>query len=1107
MKNISTLKSNSALKSYSVLKSYSALKFYSVFFIFLASFLPFSQAFSQFRAPHPELENPLVVNINKEKPHADFFSYNTRQNGLLDDKTKSPFFISLNGIWKFNFVQGSSNRIQNFYDKKIDESSWKNITVPCNVEMEGYGIPIYVNMEYEWAPDYKQIPPFVDMDKNSFSYFRKEFDIPDNWTNREIFVHFGAVKSAGYVYVNGVKVGLTKDSKTPSEFDITKYVRKGKNLIALEVARWSDASYLECQDFWRMSGIPREVFLFSQPKVRLKDFFVNASLDDSYKDGTFRLDCELINHLAKKKNYLVEYEVLDKNEKAVITGFSTVSLDGNNGTSKVHFENTASNVKQWSAEMPELYTLLITIKDEKSNISEITSSKIGFRRIEIKNGLLLVNGKRVLLKGVNIHEFNPLKGQVIDEDIMKKDIQQMKFHNINAVRTSHYPQPEAWYKLCDKYGLYLIAEANIESHGMVWAGIDKGGSLAKNPLWLNAHMDRTKNSVERDKNHPSVVIWSLGNEAGNGFNFYSTYLWIKERDTSRPVQYEAAGLDFNTDIYCPMYAKIEDIEKYASDNLKLAENKYQNATAPFSLRPLILCEYEHAMGNSEGNLKDYWDTMEKYPNLQGGFIWDWVDQGIQAENKNGKYWAYGGDFGPKGTPSDGNFLINGVVFPDRTMKPHGMEIRKIYQNVAFKSHDIEKGEFEIFNKFRFKNLKDYSVSWKIEENGRLLKEGSLGKLDIAPEEKKLVKIDIPKISGDDKNEYFINFSVRTITSDEILPAGYEIASEQFKLDNTLRRNANSPDIKQILSLKESFNNDTPAVSIFSEDFSITINKISGLITSYKYKGFELIKDSFGPRPSFWRAPTDNDYGWKMPEKCATWKEAEFSDLKADSFNLRKIEEGKIEIEVGYAYKKQNSNWKTIYTIFGNGSVHIQNYFNNNNLNLPVIPRIGLKMQIPGLIDQLEFFGRGPMENYCDRNACSFVGRYNSTVEDQYTPYVRPQDNGHKTDVRWLSLYTKEGNGFLVVADSLIEFTALKNTTEDFDAGADKNVNLRHINDIKTRDLVELHIDLKEMGLGGDDSWGSWPHKKYLIYTSEKTQSFGFSLIPFESLSSRKNLLD
>ena len=1073
-------------------KSISRLLFFSAFIFSLQSLTAQKAASSQIekkRLPHPELENPLFLSINKEQPHATFMTYSNRDAAIADVKEKSQWYIPLNGDWKFNFVQGIENRLTDFFEPGLDLKNWVDMEVPSNMEINGYGIPIYVNIEYEWAPGYTQEKPYVDMEKNSFGYYRRDFILPENYKGREIFVHFGSIKSAGYVWVNGKKVGLSKDSKTPAEFDITNYVQPGKNNIAVEVIRWTDGSYLECQDFWRLSGIPREVYIYSQPKIRIRDFFVKALLDEEYTDGIFSLELELKNHTQKTSENVVDIEILDEAGNKILTNQKALHVE-NGKTANVKFDGVVKNAKQWSAEVPNLYTLLITIKDSNGNITETTSSKIGFRSIEIKDGVLLVNGKRVLFKGVNLHEFNPVTGQVINEELMMKDILQMKKLNINAVRTSHYPQPEQWYKLCDKYGIYLIAEANIESHGMRY-NLQKGGTLGNDPEWLDAHMFRTINSVERDKNHPSVIFWSLGNEAGNGYNFYNTYRWVKQRDNTRPVQYERAGLEWNTDIFCPMYYGIRDMENYAK--------KYND-------RPLILCEYEHAMGNSVGNLKDYWDVIEKYPNLQGGFIWDWADQGLLKKNNEVSYWAYGGDFGPKGTPSDGNFLINGVVFPDRSFKPHSFEVKKVYQNIGFTPVNLLEARLEIMNKFIFKDLTNYKVDWTIEADGKEIKTGVIDNLNASPGLTETIFVNIDDLKTVPGVEYFLNLSVKLKTEEPLLPAGWEIASEQFqlpinaeKVDGDLFASANLSGTGEV-ELSEDSN-----INLSGKDFSITIDKKSGIITSYKLNNKELIKDEKGPRPNFWRAPNDNDYGWQMPIKCAEWKNASETDLKPQSINAKKKEDGSAVIEIIYDFPNVKTAWKTVYNVYGSGIVKIDNSLVVSDTTLPVIPRIGMKMQMLVDFENLEYFGRGPMENYWDRKYSSNVGRYKSLVKDQYFPYIRPQENGHKTDTRWLALYDNNETGLLFVADSLIEFTALNNPIEDFDAGSDKNINLKHTSDIIPKDMVELHLDYKMMGLGGDDSWGATPHKQYNLHPYEKVFTYGFTIIPFKGLTAMEEM--
>jgi len=1046
----------------------------------LIGLLALTDLTAQDRPPHPELENPAIQGINKEYPRASFISYPNRETALANEKKKSLNWINLDGIWKFNFVTGISNRIADFAASDKNLSNWKDMEIPSNMEMKGYGIPIYTNVGYEFYPQWNFKPPYInDLEKENIGYYRREFDLPQNWNGQQVFIHFGAIKSVGFVWVNGKKVGMSKDSKTPQEFDITKYIKSGKNTIAVEVFRWSDASYLECQDFWRLSGIPRSVYVYVQPKLRLRDFYAQATLDESHSKGVFNLDVELKNHTGKSATSSVTYEILDDAGRSISS--STKSVQINDTIGKLNFNATIPTVKSWSAETPNLYTLALTIKDASGITTESTSIKIGFRTSEIKDGFLLVNGKRVLIKGVNIHEFNQNTGQVVDEKTVMLDLQRMKELNVNAIRLSHYPQPDFFYELTDKYGFYLVDEANIESHGM---GYDraKGKSLANNLDWTEAHLFRTRNMFERDKNHPSVVIWSLGNEAGNGYNFYQTYLFLRSRDKMRPIQFEQAGHEWNTDIVCPMYAKPRDIENYAK--------KYTD-------RPLILCEYEHAMGNSEGNIKDYWEIIEKYPHLQGGFIWDWVDQGLANQNEKGKFWAYGGDYGPEGTPSDGNFLINGVVFPDRSIKPHSLEVKHVYQNIGFKADDLKKGLITVVNKFRFTNLNKYAFSYEITANGKIVKSGNLPVLDITPEQEKQIKIDIRNLKAKAGVEYFVTIAAKTKVAENLLAAGWEIASEQLKLPIV---SENKPfDIAKggKVTYKEG-----ESIAIKGENFSIEIDSKTGSITSYKSNGNELLLNGFGPRPTFWRAPTDNDYGWKMTVVSKLWKEVSEQTPNATSVKVSPKGDA-VFVEVTYKLDAVNSTWTTHYTVMGNGAIKVDNEFINNADEKAIIPRIGMKMQMPVQYTNLEYLGRGPWENYSDRNSSTFVGLYKSTVAEQYVPYIRPQENGHRTDVRWMALSTKAGNGLAIIADSLIEFNTLNNPVEDFDAGPDKNKNLRHTNDIKPKDLIEVHIDFKMMGVGGDDSWGARPHEEYLIKLKQEGIKYGFTMVPFTSLSELK----
>jgi len=648
-------------------------------------------------------ENPKLLHINKEDSYSTSVPFPSIEEARTKLRYESKYYYSLNGKWKFNWCYKPDERPKDFYKTEFDVTKWKTIPVPSNWELQGYDYPIYVNIPYEFSKN--PTPPLVPKDHNPVGSYRRDFKVPQSWNGREIFIHFADVKSAFYLWINGKLVGFSKGSKLPAEFNITNYLKDGSNTLAVEVYRFSDGSYLECQDFWRISGIERDVYLYSTAKTRIKDFWINADLDDQYKNGIIKIETEIFNYNnAGQDKYFVEYNLFDKNNKLLTKAKQEVEVN-RNSAKKIILNSTVDHPLKWTAETPNLYTSVIVLKDQKGKVIDVRTCKTGFRKVEIKNMQLLVNGKAILLKGVNRHEHDEFTGHYISEESMINDIKLMKQANINAVRTCHYPNDPRWYELCDQYGIYLVDEANVESHGMGYG--EK--SLAKDTLWLDAHLDRNIRMVERDKNHPSIIIWSMGNEGGNGVNFYECYKWIKQRDPSRPIHYERALLDWNTDIYCPMYDGIDGIVNYAKQNLP---------------RPLILCEYSHSMGNSTGNFKDYWDAIESYPNLQGGFIWDWVDQGMAKFNSKGeKFWAFGGDFGPKDVPSDRNFCCNGIVSADRTPHPAYWEVKKVYQFIKIIPVDMSKGIFEVRNKYSFINLDDFELNWEIFDDGISVKKG------------------------------------------------------------------------------------------------------------------------------------------------------------------------------------------------------------------------------------------------------------------------------------------------------------------------------------------------------------------------------------------------
>ena len=1080
----------------------------------------------------PYWQDIQVVAVNKEKPRSSFMSYADRETALTSRFEKSPYYSLLNGTWKFFFVDSYKDLPQNITDPSVNTSSWDDITVPGNWEVQGHGVAIYTNHGYEFKPRNPQ-PPLLP-EANPVGVYRRDIEIPASWDNRDIYLHIGGAKSGLYVYLNGKEVGYSEDSKNPAEFLINKYLQPGKNVLTLKIFRWSTGSYLECQDFWRMSGIERDVFLWSQPKANIQDFRVVSTLDDTYTNGIFKLAVDLKNHTQETKNLNVGYELLDAKGNLVTSEANDIWVSPASPQT-ASFEYDLKNVAPWSAEHPNLYKLLMTIKEE-GKVIEVVPFNVGFRRFEMKQidqvaedgkpyTVLLFNGQPVKFKGVNIHEHNPETGHYVTEELMRKDFELMKQNNINAVRLCHYPQDRKFYELCDEYGLYVYDEANIESHGMYYS-LKKGGTLGNNPEWLIPHMDRTMNMYERNKNYPSVTFWSLGNEAGNGYNFYQTYLYLKDKEINsmnRPVNYERALWEWNTDMYVPQYPSAEWLEEIGRKG---------------SDRPVAPSEYSHAMGNSSGNLWDQWKAIYKYPNLQGGFIWDWVDQGILEKDKNGReYYTYGGDYGVN-APSDGNFLCNGIVNPDRTPHPAMAEVKYAHQNIGFEAIDLANGLFRVTNRFYFTNLKKYMVHYSVTANNKVVRSGKAS-LDIDPQASKEFTVPVGNLKPQAGTEYFVNFNVTTVEKEPLIPIGHEIACDQFRLPIESPKKAFKTSGPK---LTVSTNGDNLSAS--SSKVNFMFNKKTGIVTSYKVDGTEYFSEGFGIQPNFWRAPTDNDYGNGMPKRLQVWKES------SKNFNVTDatvtMDGNNAVVNVNYLLPAGNL-YIVNYTIYPSGAVNVAARFTSTDMDAAQtevsestrtatftpgrdaarkeasklnVPRIGVRFRLPASMNQVEYFGRGPAENYLDRNAGSMVGLYKSTAEELYFPYVRPQENGHHTDTRWVSLSTGK-KGLLIQADNTIGFNALRNSIEDFDdeeatglsrqwsnftpeqvanhdEAAAKNVLRRqhHINDITPRDFVEVCVDLKQQGVAGYDSWGSRPEPAYTL-PANREYNWGFTLIPLK----------
>jgi beta-galactosidase len=921
-------------------------------------------------------------------------------------------------------------------------------------------LPIYTNIIYPFPPN----PPFIDHSFAPVGTYRTTFTVPDTWNGKEVIIHFGSVTGAMYLYINGQPVGFSKVSKTPAEFNITRFLTSGANVLAAQVYRWHDGSYLEDQDFWRLTGIERDVFLVAKNKISVNDFDIRADLDTRYLNGQFSANIKI--HNPAKAQLTAVVDILDKPGKKVLS--MSQKLNGE----EISFSGNINNVNKWSAETPYLYTTLITLKDAKGAVIEVVSHKIGFRKIEIKNAQLLVNGKKIMVHGVNRHEHDEVLGHVPTYALMLKDIQLMKQHNINAVRTSHYPNDPLWLQLCDEYGLYVVDEANIEVHGMgvVPGSFDKSVHPAYLPSWEPAFMDRITRMVERDKNHPSVIIWSMGNECGNGKVFFDAYAWIKQRDPSRPVLFEQAMEESNTDIVSPMYPSIAYMKGYAADKTKQ--------------RPFIMCEFAHAMGNSSGNFQEYFDIIHSSPHMQGGFIWDWVDQGLKATDTNGKmYWAYGGDLGAGHLQHDANFCANGLVASDRSVHPGIFEVKKVYQPIVFKDKDWKKGIITVKNTFNFITLEGFTFQWVLLKNGKEIQSGYFVAA-ANPGTSKEVELPI-SIMADDA-EYVLHVFAYTKNETPLIPAGHEAAREQFGTD-TKQFFARSETPSGNLEVKT--NQETLEFS--SGDIAGKFNIRRGEFTSYTFKGLPVLQ-AF-PQPYFWRAPTDNDFGNGMPERLGVWRSAH-ENRKLVSVNVGEKSVAGLVVDVNWLLTDVNVPYSIRYTILSNGSIRVEASMEITSKVTSEIPRFGMRMELSKALDHIRFYGRGPWENYSDRNTASFLGEYEQTLKDQFVwNYIRPQENGYRTDVRWVQFEDGSGAGVKITGIQPIGFSALPYTAEDMDPGLTKKN--QHPSDLYERNFISVHLDLNQRGVGGDNSWGAIPHEPYLLKDSKYSYAYVIQPLP------------
>ena len=1216
-----------------------------------------------------EWQDPTIVQVNRLAPRAVRCVFDSTTAALTRDPAKSPYYTLLSGDWKFHWAPKPADRPQDFYKTDFDDSDWDTIKVPSNVEIQGYGIPIYTNARYPWTEDPQ--PPIIPADNNPVSSYRRTFTIPSKWEGRHSLLRFEGVESAFYLWVNGHKVGYSEGSRTDAEFDITDYVKTGENQLAVEVYRWSDGSYLEDQDFWRLSGIFRDVYLLSVDDLHLWDIEAKPKLDDNFQDAELEIEVTVRNFGAAKREANIEVELFDAAGQTVLgTKADDDAVDGDD-TENFDYTLNVKNPAKWNAETPNLYTLVVSLKDDAGKLIESTACRVGFRRVEIVAGELLINGQAVLFKGVNRHEHDPDTGHTISRESMLKDIEMMKRNNVNAVRTCHYPNMPLWYDLCDEYGIYLIDEANIESHGMGYGE----RTLAIRPEWREAHMDRTRRMVERDKNHPAVVIWSLGNEAGFGENFKATSAWIKERDDSRPVHYERAELDPATDIVCPMYPGPNRLVRYASEPQK---------------RPFIMCEYTHAMGNSNGNLWLYWKPIYEMKYLQGGFVWDWVDQslrkpvpvqkrviqkaapaigpaiaashgklvegaldgdavfqqsdalnltgpfslevvikplhegghcpylckgdmqyalkqtndrmefhiyshertwvsafanlprdwyghwhrvtgvfdgqtlklyidgreaattdcpvnptpnetlvsiGVDRNNPGRKsnalikaariynrplnanevsvsepskdglvlnfsadtltqeetawpgptpgkdwFWAYGGDFGPPGTPSDNNFCCNGLVCADRKPHPGLFAIKKVYQYVHAKPMDLRSGKLEIKNWYDFIKLSDQlDATWTITADDKVIQEGKLAGLDLAPRESRVVSVPFESITPEPGVEYFLNLSFKLKHDEWFAPQGYELAWEQFKLP--FEAPAEMLSYGDLPSIQMS--DDGNLVKFQANKTTWTLNRASGLIVSCEYAGQELLVAPL--EPHFWRAPIDNDRGNQMVNRQGVWREAG-NHWKPAQVEIDDTQHRRIVVTATGTLPVGNSPYSLVYQFLGSGDVIVKANFTAGRDQIPEMARFGMQMGISGDLDQITWFGRGPEETYCDRSEAP-VGLYSGAVSDQFfIDYVKPGETGNKVDVRWAALHGESGAGLLAVGLPLLSVNALNFMTSDLEG-------VGHPYEMQPRDFVTLNLDLMQMGVGGDNSWGARPHKEYRLL--DKAYQYEYRLRPYD----------
>lgn len=1008
---------------------------------------------------YPEWNNnPDIFQLNRRAAHATYMPFQTIEEALAGERTQSSGYHSLNGQWKFAFAENPASRIIDFYKLDFDHDDWDDIVVPSHWQLQGYDYPQYTNTSYPWVETEKLDPPFAPTKYNPVGQYLRTFTVPETWQDRPVYINFEGVESAFYIWLNGDLVGYSEDTFTAAEFDLTPYLIAGDNKLAVEVYRWSDASWLEDQDFWRLSGIFRDVYLYAPPAVHIDDFFIQTELDTDYKDANLKVVIDVLDYYQKSEPVTCQFMLYNQNDEKILIDSPTKKVQfTDNDLTQFELESFVENPLKWSAETPNLYKLVITLSNQAGELIEVVSSRVGFRQFELKDGLMKLNGKRIVLKGTNRHEFEATKGRAVNYQDMVADIKLMKRYNINAVRTSHYPNHPLWYDLCDEYGLYVIDETNLETHG-TWHyaqdGLDNTLPGSK-PEWTDNVIDRCHSMFARDKNHPSVIIWSLGNESYGGDNFIKMYQHLKERDSSRLIHYEGVfhyrESEAASDIESTMYIKPDHVEHYAK-------------TAKEGTKPYILCEFSHAMGNSLGNFYKYTDLFDQYDILQGGFIWDWKDQAILTKNKEDQpYLAYGGDFGE--APHDGNFSGNGLIFADGTISPKLFEVKKCYQNVDFLAVDLSKGQFKLMNKFLFTDLSDYQLAWQISENGVVIDQGEQ-MIELTPEETGKVQLNyqLPKRQTI-TNEHILTISLIELKDQLWCNKGHEIGFEQFILPTIYQNQANQPKDLTAITLVDQ----PEAILVNGEQFAIRFSKQTGYLNSYKINEIELIKEAL--KPNFWRAMTDNDRGNQLDKRSQIWREAvkEQTLLQLDWQTSPNC----VVVTTKYLYEKLNQTYLNIsYQIDVTGEIQVDYAFIPGE-GLPEIPEIGLSFTMPKAFDQLSWYGKGSHESYWDRQRGAKIGYYQDKVANQFVPYLKPQECGNHVGVRSAQMTDASGCGLAIIGLPIVELNVLPYTADQLEAAS-------HADQLANSDQTVVRVNLGQMGLGGDDSWGARTHDEFTL---------------------------